>query len=57
MFRGDPSSPYYTSNLDNYSKEVEEVMNLDQWKSKIVDYCINDSVILYDIIIKFRKLI
>jgi hypothetical protein len=57
VFRGDPSSPYYTSNLDNYSKEVEEVMNLDQWKSKIVDYCINDSIILYDIIIKFRKLI
>jgi DNA polymerase type B, organellar and viral len=57
VFRGDPSSPYFTHNLDSYTKEVEEVMNLDEWKGKIVDYCINDSVILYDILIKFRDLI
>jgi len=57
VFRGDPNSPYFTHNLDSYSKEVEEVMNLDEWKSKIVEYCINDSIILYDIIIKFRTLI
>jgi len=57
VFRGDPSSPYFTASLDHYNKQVEEVMDLDLWKSKIVDYCINDSVILYDIFIKFRDLI
>jgi DNA polymerase type B, organellar and viral len=57
VFIGDPNSPYYAHNLDTYTKEVELIKDLNEWKSKIKDYCINDSVILYDIIIKFRNLV
>jgi DNA polymerase type B, organellar and viral len=57
VFIGDPSSPYYTHNLDTYTKEVEKVTDLNEWKDKVREYCVNDSVILYDIIIKFRALI
>ena len=44
-------------NLDTYTKEVELIKDLNEWKSKIKNYCINDSIILYDIIIKFRNLV
>src|ERR1700728_148832 len=57
VYIGDPSSPYYTSNLEHYNKEVELIKDLNEWKDKIKDYCINDSIILYDILIKFRNLV
>jgi hypothetical protein len=57
VYVGDPDSPYYTGSLEHYSKDVELIMDLDEWKNKVRDYCINDSVILYDILIKFRTLI
>jgi hypothetical protein len=55
--KGDSLSYYYLEDISHYNKEVEIVNDLNEWKSKVQNYCENDCVALYQVLIKFRTLI
>lgn len=48
---------YIQKDISHYSKEVLELDNFLDWETLIVKYCNNDCISLYQILIKFRKLI
>lgn len=45
---------YEQVSISHYNKVVEIVNNYNEWKNKIQQYCENDCISLYDVLIKFR---
>ena len=45
------------SDLSHYSKEVERIDVFIIWKERVEDYCIQDCIVLYNILVKFQDLI
>ncbi len=54
---GNKDSEYNLESIHHYSKEVEQINDIDIWKIKIVDYCERDCISLYQVLIEFRKLV
>jgi DNA polymerase type B, organellar and viral len=48
---------YIMKDVSHYNKEILKIENFNEWKKLITQYCINDSIGLYQILVKFRKLI
>ena len=48
---------YKSSDLSHYSKDVEQFNSFIVWKERVEAYCINDCVVLYQVIQKFQELI
>ena len=57
VFTGDTTSEYYMNDLSHYSKEIDRINDLDEWKNKITSYCEQDCISLHQVIIKFRQLV
>ncbi len=53
-----PNEEKYAQNdYSHYSKDILLVKDFNEWKNLITKYCENDSVVLHQILIKFRKLV
>lgn len=57
VFVGDSNSRYFMNDLSHYNKDIERVMDLEEWKSKVQKYCQTDCIALYQILTKFKKLV
>nr|YP_010561573.1 hypothetical protein OSR58_mgp17 [Ganoderma flexipes]UYX56944.1 hypothetical protein [Ganoderma flexipes] len=54
----DPNNQKYVqNNINHYTKEVLKIVDFLEWKKMIILYCENDSVILHQILLKFRELV
>ena len=57
VFTGDPTSEYFMEDLSHYSKDIDRIDDLNIWKDKVMKYCNDDCISLYQVLIKFRELV
>uniref|UniRef100_A0A896YSL2 DNA polymerase n=1 Tax=Coniophora olivacea TaxID=85977 RepID=A0A896YSL2_9AGAM len=56
VYIGPGHEEYKSTDLLHYKKEIDKIEDFNIWKSKVVEYCIQDCVALYEILTNFRNL-
>ena len=57
VYVGQDYPEYKDTNLTHFNKEILKIDDFDIWKEKVAEYCVQDCVALYDVLVKFRDLI
>nr|UKQ56109.1 DNA polymerase family B [Taiwanofungus camphoratus]WRO45216.1 DNA polymerase family B [Taiwanofungus sp. YW-2023a] len=57
VFIGNGHDQYKMSDLSHYSKDIERIDNFNLWKSKVMIYCENDCISLYQVLTQFKDLV
>ena len=53
----DEEKYYAHKDVGHYNKDIKLIYAFNEWKELIIDYCKQDCTVLFDILIKFKKLV
>lgn len=57
VYVGEGHDEYKSTDLSHYTKAVNKITVFSYWKELIESYCINDCIVLYQVLVKYQSLI